>query len=223
MPLAGAAWLGTLSGLQVAAQTLAPGWVRGRALALYFMILNGAIATGGFLWGTVASSVSLPAALGAAAATLAAGLLPLRRFPIAPVDAGEAGTGVGDEQPSPHIVDRVPDDAGPVLVTITYTVPAAAREAFVGEIRELGRLRRRDGAYGWECCFDIRDPRRAIETFRVESWLEHLRQHARLGPQARAVQQRIRALCEGDPVARHYVSMNAELPPLAAHPAVRDE
>jgi MFS family permease len=226
MPLAGAAWLGTLATLQTAAQTLVPGWVRARALAIYFMTLNGAVAVGGTLWGTLATSVSVPAALGSAAAALLLGLPVLMRYRIAVHELADVQlTSMREhgEAPSPHSLDDVPNDAGPVLVQIEYLVRPEAHAEFIRQMRELGRLRRRDGAYAWECSFDIRDRNRAVETFQVESWLEHLRQHQRLGADFRRLQQHVRGLCAEPPHARHLLSINAGPLPLPPHPPVRDE
>jgi hypothetical protein len=226
MPLAGAAWLGTLATLQTAAQTLVPGWVRARALAIYFMTLNGAVAVGGTLWGSLASGVSVPAALGVAAVVMLAGLPLLMRFRIGVhelADVQRTSMREHGEAPSPHSLDDVPNDAGPVLVQIEYVVRPEAHGEFVHEMRELGRLRRRDGAYAWECSFDIRDRNRAVETFQIESWLEHLRQHQRMGPDSRRLQQHLRALCAEPPRARHLLSINAGPLPLPPHPMVRDE
>jgi MFS family permease len=207
MPLAGAAWLGTLSSLQIVAQAVAPGWVRARSLAIYFMTLNGAVAAGGALWGAVAAAASVPAAVALAAATMLAGIPLLARYRLGSTDEPEAGaTG---EEPSPHIVADVPHDAGPVLVQVEYTVRPEARERFIAAMRELGRLRRRDGAYTWDCCFDIRDRNRAVETFQIESWLEHLRTHERMGPQIHRVLERVRAACAQAPRARHLISIHA--------------
>jgi MFS family permease len=207
MPLAGAGWLGTLSSLQIVAQAIAPGWVRARSLAIYFMTLNGAIAVGGTIWGTIATHSSVRASLALAAAALLAGIPLLARFRLGSTDEPErVATG---EEPSPHIVDDVPHDAGPVLVQIEYDVRPQERDRFIEAMRELGRLRRRDGAYTWECCFDIRDRSRAVETFQIESWLEHLRTHERMGPQIHRVLERVRALCQSPPRARYLLSIHA--------------
>jgi len=40
----------------------------------------------------------------------------------------------------------------------------------------MRRLRRRNGAFMWELFQDIEDPGRMVDSFMVESWLEHLRQ-----------------------------------------------
>ena len=133
-------------------------------------------------------------------------------------DAGETGEG-----PSPHFADDVPNDAGPVLVTIEYDVRPDARDEFIADMRELGRLRRRDGAFAWECSFDIRRRTLAIETFQIESWLEHLRQHERQGAQFHRIRERVRTLCAEPPRARHYVSINAGPLELGPHPQVADE
>jgi MFS family permease len=219
MPLAGAAWLGTLSSLQIAAQAIAPGWVRARSLAIYFMTLNGAIAVGGTLWGTVATHTSVQAAVAVAAAMMLAGIPVLARFRLGSTDEPES-VAIGDE-PAP--VDDVPHDAGPVLVQIEYVVLPHQRERFIQEMQELGRLRRRDGAYTWECCFDIRDRRCAVEAFQIESWLEHLRTHERMGPPIHRVLERVRALCSEPPRARYFVSIHAGALDLLPQPKGLDE
>lgn len=221
MPLAGAAWLTTLSSLQSAVQHVAPSWVRARGLAIYFMTLNGAIAAGGALWGTIASSISVQAALAVAAAALAATAPWFARRAVGMAEASDSGeTG---EAPTPHFADDVPNDAGPVMVTIEYHVRPDVRDEFIAEMRELGRLRRRDGAFAWECSFDIRNRSLAVESFQVESWLEHLRQHERQGAQFHRLRERVRALCERPPRARHFVSINAGPLQLKPHPRVADE
>ena len=221
MPLAGAAWLTTLSGLQSAVQHVAPAWVKARGLAIYFMTQNGAIALGGAVWGTLASSASVQIALAVAAAVLFAAAIWFARGRIGVADSLEAGeTG---ESPTPHFADDVPNDAGPVLVTIEYDVRPDARDAFIAQMRELGRLRRRDGAFAWECSFDIRRRSVAIESFQIESWLEHLRQHDRAGAQFQSIRERVRALCARPPRARHFVSINAGPLELKPHPQVADE
>jgi MFS family permease len=219
MPLAGAGWLGTLSSLQIAAQATAPGWVRARALAIYFMTLNGAIAVGGTLWGTIATNSSVQAAVAVAALMMLVGIPLLTRFRLGHTDEPEAVA--TSEEPAP--VDDVPHDAGPVLVTIEYEVHAHERDRFVDEMHELGRLRRRDGAFTWDCCFDIRDRLRAVETFQIESWLEHLRTHERMGPSIHRVRERVRALCSAPPRARYLVSINAGPLDLLPQPKDLDE
>jgi hypothetical protein len=55
-------------------------------------------------------------------------------------------------------------------------------------MHEIELIRRRDGALEWGVYQDVADPRRWLETFLVESWVEHLRQHARITVADRALQ-----------------------------------
>jgi len=78
MLVAGAAWIGILACLNVAAQTMCPAYVRARALSFYLLVLQGGMAVGATLWGALAKRIGVPDALGAAAAALALGVLALR-------------------------------------------------------------------------------------------------------------------------------------------------
>src|SRR6185295_16855029 len=82
--------------------------------------------------------------------------------------------------PAPIVSAAVEADAAPVLVTIEYHVSHGKREMFLMAVDKLARERRRDGAYAWGVFEDVARSGRFIETFTVESWLEHLRQHERV-------------------------------------------
>ena len=78
MLVAGAAWIGILACLNVAAQTMCPAYVRARALSFYLLVLQGGMAVGATLWGALAKRIGVPDALGVAAIALALGVLALR-------------------------------------------------------------------------------------------------------------------------------------------------
>ncbi|MGA6985214.1 MAG: MFS transporter [Terriglobales bacterium] len=78
MLVAGAAWIGILACLNVAAQTMCPAYVRARALSCYLLVLQGGMAIGATLWGALAKKIGVPDALGAAAVALALGVFALR-------------------------------------------------------------------------------------------------------------------------------------------------
>jgi MFS family permease len=78
MLAAGAAWIGILACLNVAAQTMCPAYLRARALSFYLLILQGGMAIGATFWGALAKKVGVPDALGAAAVVLALGVFALR-------------------------------------------------------------------------------------------------------------------------------------------------
>jgi MFS family permease len=78
MLIAGAAWIGILACLNVAAQTMCPAYIRARALSFYLLVLQGGMAIGAALWGALANRIGVPDALGAAAVVLALGVFALR-------------------------------------------------------------------------------------------------------------------------------------------------
>jgi MFS family permease len=78
MLVAGAAWIGILACLNVAAQTMCPAYVRARALSFYLLVLQGGMAVGATLWGALAKKIGVPDALGVAAVALALGVFALR-------------------------------------------------------------------------------------------------------------------------------------------------
>jgi MFS family permease len=78
MVLAGAAWIGILACLNVAAQTMCPSYVRARALSFYLLVLQGGMAVGATLWGALANRIGVPDTLSVAAFALALGVFALR-------------------------------------------------------------------------------------------------------------------------------------------------
>lgn len=178
MLIGGGAWLAVLSSLQVSAQTIAPGWVRARALAIYMLVFFGAMAAGSTLWGAVARQAGSSTALVAAALGLAL-LVPLRwRFELK--SGGEIDRSPSLHWPQPILAAEVEPDHGPVLVTLEYQVDPADADAFVQTMDEMARIRRRNGAVSWGLFNDAENPRKWLELFVDESWVEHLRHHRRV-------------------------------------------
>jgi predicted MFS family arabinose efflux permease len=78
--LAGMAWLAILATLNLVVQTGCPGWVRARVMSMYILVLQGGLALGSFVWGSVASRTSVKFTLTLAAAVLTASLLLARWY-----------------------------------------------------------------------------------------------------------------------------------------------
>jgi hypothetical protein len=74
-------------------------------------------------------------------------------------------------------------------------------------MQELRRIRRRDGAYRWDLYADLEQPGRYLETFVVDSWSEHLRQHGRLTVDDLELTKLTRSFHRGDepPKVRHLL------------------
>jgi hypothetical protein len=75
----------------------------------------------------------------------------------------------------------------------------------------MERIRRRDGALSWGLFEDPEAPGRYIETFVVESWAEHMRQHHRGTAGDAPLFGRVRAFHRGDgpPRVTHWIAVNA--------------
>jgi MFS family permease len=202
----GAAWLVLLTSFHSSAQAALPGWVRGRALAIYLMLFFGGMAAGSVLWGAVATHVGARAALMGASAGVVLGLALTARHRLA---AGE-GLNLAPSRhwPAPVVLSDADLDRGPVLVTVEYRVEAAKASEFARAMREVRRVRLRDGAFRWDLFQDQSDPQRFVETFLVDSWVEHLRQHERLTVADREVESRARAFHAGPqpPIVTHFIA-----------------
>lgn len=201
----GAAWIAVLSSLNVSAQAALPDWVRARGLSVYLMVFFGAMSLGSALWGQVAALTSIPVALFAAAALLAAGV-PLTRH--AKLNQGE-GLDLSPSMhwPAPAVAAELAGERSPVMTTIEYRVAPDNVARFLACMDELGQSRRRHGAFAWGVVEDTAQPGVFVEYFLETSWLQHLRHHERVGGPERALQEEIRALqADGAaPVVRHLV------------------
>jgi len=76
----------------------------------------------------------------------------------------------------------------------------------VQAIHKYERIRRRDGAFRWGTYRDLENPNRYLETFLVDSWAEHLRQHERTTRADREIEERLPRLVRREPVVHHLVS-----------------
>jgi hypothetical protein len=82
--------------------------------------------------------------------------------------------------PVPVLTNDIEADRGPVLVTVEYQIRPTDRGPFLVALERLGGERRRGGAFEWEVFEDVSQEGRFLETFKLDSWLEHLRQHERV-------------------------------------------
>jgi len=202
--IAGASWTVMLTDLYVSAQVALPDWVRGRGLAVFMTAVFGGMLIGGLGWGQIAGAAGLPAAhcIAAAGAVLAIPLTWRWKLQMA------AGADLSPSMhwDAPRIKREIDHDRGPVLVTVEYRVEPVYRVDFLCALGELRHERKRDGAFAWGLFEDAAEQGRFVETFRVESWLEHLHQHRRVTRTDRALQERIRALLAGAPCVAHLIA-----------------
>jgi predicted MFS family arabinose efflux permease len=187
----GVAWIALMSSFNTAAQTSVPAWVRARALALYLLVFQGGTAVGSILWGAVAARVGIPAALMCAALGLIAGLAVFTRYRLAGGETLDLTPSL--HWPEPHVVVEPRPEDGPVLVLVEYLIQAERSDDFATAMHALRGERLRDGAMRWELFNDTANPQCFVESFLVESWVEHLRQHERVTRADRQAQEVARA------------------------------
>jgi MFS family permease len=205
MILGGVAWISVMSSFNTAAQAAAPAWARGRTLSTYTLVFMGGMAGGSALWGTVATHFGVISALTCAALGLLAGLPASLRYRL--IDGGDLNLVPSAYWPEPVVVLEPQPQQGPVLVQIEYWIDPNKAPEFGRAMRDLGRVRRRDGAIQWGLFQDSAQPARFVETFLVETWAEHLRQHARATESDRDIEERMRAfhIHVEEPVITHLI------------------
>lgn len=206
LALCGAAWITVMTCAQMAAQTALPNWVRSRGIAIFQMFFMGSLGIGPVVWGSVTQFTSIRTALLTAGLGVVVATLFTRRWPV-------SGNALLDHTPSGHWQPPTPQipvqhGQGPVMITVQYQVEAGNKSAFLAAMQELGRVRRRDGATFWQVFEDANIPGLYVETWVVNTWLDHLRQHERITRHDAEIQFRIRNLVKADtvPVVGQFIS-----------------
>jgi MFS family permease len=204
MFVAGLAQMSVMSSLNIAAQEVLPGWVRGRGLAIFQLTFQLGFAGGAALWGTLATGEGIPTALSIAAVGMLLTTLLALRYRLRAADGVDVRPAY---RPEPHLdVDVDPDD-GPVMVSVEYQVDPAQADAFSAAARNLRWTRGREGAMHWALFQDTERPELHVETFLVASWTEHQREGARRTVTDQAALDRVAAF-HGDrspPPARYLL------------------
>jgi hypothetical protein len=166
----------------------------------------GGMAIGSAIWGVVAARVGIDRALAIAAVGMLLAIAASYRYSL-PLNIDLRLL------PSAHQVDPIvmvePDpEEGPVLVQIEYRIDPEKAVDFREVMLQLRRIRRRDGAVRWGLFHDPAEPGRYVESFLVDSWAEHLRQHDRAILADLDFEQRARAfhISEDPPVTIHLIA-----------------
>jgi hypothetical protein len=202
MLFGGASWTVFMSLFNVMIQKLAPDWVRARVLAVYLFVFQGSVTVGSILWGFAALHTNVHMTLAIAGVGTGACLLlgPLFRLPNTAVDLSTWNHWV-----KPTMMQEPAPDEGPVLVTVKYVIDPAKAPEFLHEIHKYERVRRRDGATRWGIFFDTEAPDVYLESFVVDSWAEHERQHDRFTVADREIEKRVLAYTLKPVEIKHYI------------------
>ena len=202
----GAAWVVVNSCLNAGTQLSVPSWVRGRALGIYILIFQGSIAVGSAIWGFMGNHTGITVPLWAGSILLMIGLIAGSRYSLGTVE--DMDTAPSGHWKDPTVVNEPAPDNGPVMITVEYTIDPAHNNDFIAALKKLGVQRKRDGAFQWHVYCDLSKPSRYVETFVVENWGEHVRQHERVMNADRAAEQDVDRFHIGmkSPVVRHFIS-----------------
>jgi MFS family permease len=216
--LAGLSWTVSASELWIAGQRAMPDWARGRLNAVYMMASQAGVALGGIVWGGAATAVGLRFTLGGGALLLMASLALALRLSI------NFAQGLNlDPEPleAAHAFPLAPKaEDGPVTVTTEFIIRPQDREAFLALTRELRLVFLRNGAFVYRVEESLEHPGTFRTEMQVNSWAEHVRQHARTTKAEAALAERVWSMHAGDqqPVVGHYLPAERGSTPLGLGP-----
>ena len=177
LALVGMAWLVTMASLNTAAQSVLPAWVRARGLSIYLVVFAASMALGAAVWGALADATSVRVALTLASLGCLVNALLARRQPL---PAENESTPIVPFLPAEHPVVVPTEPSREVQVCVRYRIAREHWGRFEDlMVREVGPWRLRTGAHFWGVYQDAAQPMCWVESFRLPSWQEHLRQHER--------------------------------------------
>lgn len=208
----GIAWTIKNSSLNVAVQMSAPNWVRARAYSVYLLVFQGCVAIGALLWGTLANLRGLSESMLIASISLLIGLIAGFWHKLS--HAERLNVDESTHWRDPELTHQVPSaNEGPVMVSVEYEIDPERAEDFLEAIKRLEIQRRRDGAYQWHIFRDLANEAKFTETFFVETWGEHMRQHERVTISDRAAEERVDSFHVGKtgPKVTHFIAANPAL------------
>ena len=211
--LGGASWVLALSTFNVTVQVSSPRWVVGRTVAIYQMVTFGGLATGSWLSGLVAREFGLSRCLLVTGALMAISAALGRRLPLRQPEGLNLDPGRTISSESRAQLDRL-IDTGPVVVTVEYRIAVEDAEPFRIAMRELRRIRRRDGAKRWSLMQDMAAPEIWIERYHSPNWVEHLRRHHRFTVSDREIERKAFDFHQGPepPHVRHLIERRTDEP-----------
>ncbi|WP_404295632.1 MFS transporter (plasmid) [Microvirga sp. RSM25] len=196
LAVGGAGWVSAWSGLGVSVQLASPRWVVGRTISIYYALVDGGIAAGSWLWGTVAQNHSLSWALAGSAGALvlvaaAGALFPLRERRESEPDPLEAFD-------APAVALNLKPRSGPIVVKVEYLIPERHVGAFLDLMRERRHVHSRVGARRWTLQRNLQKPLQWTETFQTPTWTDYLRLNHRLTTADKELDERVFQLHAGE-------------------------
>jgi MFS family permease len=211
MAIGGVAYITIISKFYTIGIKSAPKWIGARVLAVYLLILNGGLAVGSVIWGSMANMLGISITLSVASLALGATILAKKRYNITLLDELDF-TPSGDHWslPSDLSIDLVQDE-NQVLITIDYNIDPKLSNEFEKNVRELGQILKSEGMAYWEIYQDTTDIGHYIEIRIADTWTDHMRQHERVTKNVQIMEDKIRLLLKDGPkpIVSHYIGKSA--------------
>ena len=185
----------------------APRWIGARVLAIYLLILNGGLAVGSVIWGSMANTLGIQITLSVASLALGVTILAKKRYNTTLLDDLDF-TPSGDHWSlPPELSIDPPQSDNQVLITIDYKIDPKLSNEFEKSVRELGRILKSEGMANWELFQDTKDIGHYIEIRIADTWTDHMRQHERVTKNVQIMEDKILALLKDGPkpIVSHYI------------------
>ncbi len=175
--LAGGCWVIALSLFNTIVQLSTPRWVVGRAISFYQTATFGGMATGSWVWGTLAENGGIGNAFYVAAAIMAGGVLIGLLLPMPVFESLDLDPLDQFREPELHL-DIVPR-SGPIAIQIQYEIRDEDLAEFLVTMVERRRIRIRDGAQAWALMRNLENPDIWTESYHTPTWVDYVRHNQR--------------------------------------------
>ncbi|HEY6657489.1 MAG TPA: MFS transporter [Nitrososphaeraceae archaeon] len=207
----GVAYITILSKFYTIGMKSAPKWIGARVLAVYLLILNGGLAVGSVIWGTIANTFGIPITLSVASLALAATIMARKRYSITLLDDLDFTPASDHWSLPPELSVDLSQNDSQALITIDYKIDPKLSDEFEQSVRELGRILKSEGMAYWELFQDTTDIGHYIEIRIADTWTDHMRQHERVTKNVQVMEDRIRELIKDgpQPIISHYIGKSA--------------
>jgi MFS family permease len=211
MGLGGVAYITTLSKFYTIGIKSAPKWIGARVLAVYLLILNGGLAVGSVIWGTMANAFGIPITLSVASLALGATIISRKRYSTTLLDDLDFTPASDHWSLPPQLSVDPAQSESQALITIEYKIDPKLSDEFEQSVRELGRILKSEGMAYWELFQDTADIGHYIEIRIADTWTDHMRQHERVTKNVQVMEDRIRSLLKDgqQPIVSHYIGKSA--------------
>ena len=212
MGLGGIAYITIISEFYTIGMKSAPKWIGARVLSIYLLILNGGVAVGSLLWGTIANIFGISITLLVSSLALGATIITSKRYNSSLLDDLDF-TPASDHWslPPQHSIYHLQNE-NQALITIEYNkVDSKISEEFEQSVRELGRILKSEGMAYWELFQDPADKGHYIEIRIADTWTDHLRQHEYVTKNVKVMEDKIRELIKDcpQPIISHYIGKSS--------------